>query len=79
MELNQSQKSTAINLYKDGVTHYREISEKLGVTYNAVNRFMTKWKKEQGILSSNNPELPRLDSLMRELTFLRQYYLDSIR
>jgi transposase len=87
MEINQSQKMAAINLYKEGVTNYKDISERLGVSYNSINRIMTKWKKDTGILGKKKVEEqpPKQqfnqqwnDALMRELIFLREYYLNSI-
>lgn len=73
-DLNHVQTQAAIKLYQEGTTNYRDISEKLGVNYSAVNKVMTKYKRESGILKRDSVN----DDLLKELQFLREFYISQI-
>jgi transposase-like protein len=48
--LNKDQQQEAVKLFRSGTSTYRAIADKLDVDYNAVNKFMTQWKRAKGII-----------------------------
>jgi len=49
-KLTEEQKKQAISLFLIGECPYTEIARQLKVPYQAVNSFMTIWKKENGLI-----------------------------
>tara|TARA_R110000868_G_scaffold268180_2_gene527409 strand:+ start:103 stop:408 length:306 start_codon:yes stop_codon:yes gene_type:complete len=80
--LTEDQQKKAVSLFLVGVSHYTDISRELKVPYQAVNTYMTKWKKRNGVLQKRKRKAKQLDipvpmpkDTMEELEFLRKYYL----
>lgn len=94
--LTDAQKKDAVTLFKRGHERYTDLTKELNkmygkgsnIPYQAVNTFMTKWKRREGIIQkraersdkkrpsapslNNNSGLP--DILMEELRMLRNFY-----
>lgn len=64
--LTETQKKEAIYLFKNGVTHYTDISKMLNVTYNSVNTFMTKYKYQVGILKKKKKVVKKEDKSLED-------------
>lgn len=65
-------------IYLSGVTKYTEISQELGIPYKAVNRYMTKWKKRNGLLKNHETLIAR-PNFESELQFLRKFYIEHVK
>lgn len=60
-ELSEEQKNEAVSLYLVGVNKYTAIADHLGVPYQWVNTYMTKWKKKNGILKTRKPRASKAE------------------
>lgn len=68
-------------LYLSGVQKYADIAAELGIPYKSVNRYMTKWKKRNGLLKAHRKLVEASTPTpadTSELNFLRKFYIDHI-
>lgn len=89
--LTATDQEKIIKLYESGITKYTEIAKKLKLEYTPVNKFMTKWKAQHGVLrsraeakakekaSANEMVISTTDRpkqiSMKEYQFLKNFYL----
>jgi len=71
-KLTQQQKETLEKLYQTGKFTYGDLARRLNIPYNTVNRYMTSWKRSQGIIK------PKKKEDDAELKFLRKFYIDTV-
>ena len=69
MKLSNDQQKAVIEMYNAGVTKYTEIQKKLKLPYIAINKFMTKWKAQHGVLKTRH-ESAKAETLTRSETVL---------
>jgi len=66
-------------LYLSGTQRYSDIAAELKVPYKVVNRYMTKWKRRNGLLKAHHELTAKpTSSINSELQFLRKFYLDHV-
>jgi hypothetical protein len=96
--LSKTQQQEVVEMFNAGIKQYTEIAKKLKLKYVAVNKFMTQWKAEHGMLQRRNTQAKQAreankarsegqvstaspkeipDSVIRELNFLRDFYIQA--
>lgn len=66
LNLTQAQQLSTISLFQSGMTKYTEISKELKLPYAAINKYMTKWKRKQGILKSKSNKKARIRVIQQD-------------